>query len=74
MVGCTSSEINYNKDTKVLICTQPYKSIHEVNGEIVDENYQEGVMERTFWVKDGLLVKSQITYITPITEFEDVER
>lgn len=73
LVGCSTSE-NYNKETKTLICTQEYKSTLETGGEIVDDNYRKGIMERTFWVEDGLLVKYQLKFITPVTEFEDIEQ
>ncbi|MDD6466892.1 MAG: hypothetical protein PUF50_01760 [Erysipelotrichaceae bacterium] len=71
MVGCTSSKTNYNKDTKIMICTHPYKSTQEVNGEVLKGT--EGIMEDTYWVEDGLLVKHQLTIITPVSDFEDIE-
>lgn len=73
LMGCTSSEINYNKESKTLVCTQPYTSTLEKNGEIIDENYRNGIMERTFWIEEGLLIKQQTKYITPISEYEDIE-
>lgn len=72
LIGCASSE-NYSKETKTLVCTQPYTNILETNGEVVDENYREGIMERTFWIEEGLLIKQQTKYITSISEYEDVE-
>ena len=74
LTGCTFVDDNYNKDTKTLVCTQPYTSSLETNGIMVDENYRQGTMERTFWVEEGLLVKYQLKYITRITEYEDVEQ
>ena len=73
LFGCSSFE-KYNKESKILVCTQPYTSTLETNGVLVDENYREGIVERTFWVEEGLLIKSQLKYITPITEFDDVEQ
>lgn len=73
LVGCSLDEIDYNKETKTLVCTQPYTSTLETNGEIVDENYREGIINRTFWIEEGLLIKQETKYITPISEFEDIE-
>ena len=30
-------------------------------------------MEQTFWIEEGLLIKKQTKYITPISEFENIE-
>ena len=73
LVGCSSSKTDYNRETKTVICTQPYTSILEKNGVVVNENYREGIMEQTFWIEEGLLIKKQTKYITPISEFENIE-
>lgn len=74
MAGCSAKEIEYSKDTKVMVCTRPYTSTYEVNGEVVAENYREGIMEDTYWVEEGLLVKHKLAIITPVSEFEDIEQ
>lgn len=57
-----------------MVCTQSYTSTNEVNGEVVDENSREGIIEDTYWVEEGLLVKHKVAIITPVSAYEDIDQ